>query len=70
MPNLMRPLTVPAGSCRAAVSKPDESLVDAVILAAAAEVEHYEVAVYETLLAYAEARDVPGVSGLLRQNLQ
>jgi ferritin-like metal-binding protein YciE len=56
--------------CSAAVSKTDERLTDAVILAAAAEVEHYEIAGYETLLAHAEARDVPGVSGLLRQNLQ
>jgi ferritin-like metal-binding protein YciE len=56
--------------CGAAVNKADESLVDAVILAAAAELEHYETAVYETLLAHAEARDIPRISGLLRQNLQ
>jgi ferritin-like metal-binding protein YciE len=56
--------------CSAAVKKTDESLVDAVILAAAAELEHYETAVYETLLANAEVREVPRVCALLRQNLQ
>ena len=40
----------------ATIKKTDDSLVDAVILAAATESEHYEIAVYETLITNAEAR--------------
>jgi ferritin-like metal-binding protein YciE len=54
----------------AAMKKTDEDIVDAVILAGATEVEHYEIAVYETLLTNAEARGNPEVAALLRQNLQ
>ena len=48
----------------------DESLVDAVVLAAAAETEHHEIAVYEGLIAYAEALGHGTVVGLLRDNLR
>ena len=48
----------------------DESLVDAVILASAAETEHHEIAVYEGLIAYAEALGHGTVVGLLRDNLR
>ncbi len=48
----------------------DESLVDAVILAGAAETEHHEIAVYEGLIAYAEALGHGTVVGLLRDNLR
>jgi ferritin-like metal-binding protein YciE len=54
----------------AAMKKTDESIIDAVILAGATEVEHYEIAVYETLLTNAEARGNPEVAALLRQNLE
>ena len=54
----------------AAMKKTDEHIVDAVILAAATETEHYEIAVYETLVLNAEARGAPDVAALLRQNLE
>ena len=44
--------------------------MDAVILAAATESEHYEIAVYETLVVNAEARGAAEVAELLRQNLE
>lgn len=55
---------------KATIKKTDDALVDAVILAAATESEHYEIAVYETLITYAEARDASEVAALLRQNLE
>ena len=55
---------------KATIKKTDDSLVDAVILAAAAESEHYEIAVYETLITNAEARGASEVAALLRQNLE
>jgi len=48
----------------------DDVLVDAVILAGAAETEHHEIAVYENLIAYAEALGHGTVAGLLRDNLR
>lgn len=54
----------------AAIKKTDTSVVDVVILAAVTEVEHYEIAVYETLITHAETRGAPQVAALLRQNLQ
>ena len=41
---------------KSTMKKTDESLVDTVILAGALETEHYEIAVYETLITNAEAR--------------
>jgi ferritin-like metal-binding protein YciE len=55
---------------KATIKKTDDSLVDVVILAAATESEHYEIAVYETLITNAEARGASEVAALLRQNLE
>ena len=55
---------------KATIKKTDDSLVDAVVLAAATESEHYEIAVYETLVTNAEARGVTDVAALLRENLE
>jgi ferritin-like metal-binding protein YciE len=55
---------------KATIKKTDDSLVDAVILAAATESEHYEIAVYETLITNAEARGAVEIAALLRQNLE
>jgi ferritin-like metal-binding protein YciE len=54
---------------KATIKKTDDALVDAVILAAAAESEHYEIAVYETLITNAEARGAGDVAALLQRNL-
>jgi ferritin-like metal-binding protein YciE len=51
------------------IKKTDDSLVDAVVLSAATESEHYEIAVYETLVTNADARGATDVAALLRQNL-
>ena len=55
---------------KATIKKTDDSLVDAIVLAAATESEHYEIAVYETLLTNAQARGAGEVAELLRQNLE
>ena len=55
---------------KSVLKKTDDSLVDAVILAAASESEHYEIAVYETLITNADARGATQVAALLRQNLE
>lgn len=55
---------------KATVKKTDGSLVDVVILSAAIESEHYEIAVYVTLTTNAEARGASDVADLLRQNLE
>lgn len=54
----------------AAMKKTDEQIVDAVILTGATEVEHYEIAVYESLVTNAEARGALEVAALLRQTLE
>jgi ferritin-like metal-binding protein YciE len=54
----------------ALIKKTDDALVDVVVLAAATESEHYEIAVYETLITNAEARGATDVAALLRQNLE
>ena len=53
----------------ATIKKTDDALVDAVVLSAATESEHYEIAVYETLVTNGEARGAAEVVALLRQNL-
>jgi ferritin-like metal-binding protein YciE len=58
-----------ASDSKATIKKTDAALVDVVILAAAAESEHYEIAVYETLITHAEARGATEVVALLRRNL-
>jgi len=55
---------------QATIKKTDDSVVDAVLLAGAAETEHHEIAVYETLITNAKARGAEPVAELLRQNLE
>ncbi len=55
---------------KATIKKTDDTLVDAVILAAATESEHHEIAVYETLITNAEARGASQVAELLQRNLE
>jgi ferritin-like metal-binding protein YciE len=52
------------------IKKADDSVVDAVILSGAAETEHHEIAVYEGLIAEAEAMGKHDVVRLLRENLE
>ena len=47
----------------------DDSLVDTVILAGAAETEHHEIAVYEGLITHAGAMGHDDVVSLLEENL-
>jgi ferritin-like metal-binding protein YciE len=58
-----------ANEGRAMLKKTDDSLADVVIVALASEAEHYEVAVYESLIANADARKATAVAKLLRENL-
>jgi ferritin-like metal-binding protein YciE len=44
--------------------------VEDVVLAAATETEHHEIAVYEELITYAEAMGRQDVAALLRENLE
>ena len=48
----------------------EEELNDAVILAGCAETEHHEIAVYETLIAQADALGQEDIVPLLRENLE
>jgi ferritin-like metal-binding protein YciE len=52
------------------VKRSDDGIVDAVILAGAADTEHHEIAVYDWLITEAEALGHADVAGLLRQNLE
>jgi ferritin-like metal-binding protein YciE len=54
----------------ATIKKTDDTLVDAVILWAATESEHYEIAIYQTLITHADARGATDIATLLRQNLE
>jgi ferritin-like metal-binding protein YciE len=54
----------------ATIKKTDDALVDVIILAAVTESEHYEIAVYETLITHADARRASEVAALLQQNLE
>jgi ferritin-like metal-binding protein YciE len=47
-----------------------DDLVDAVLLAGAAETEHYEIAAYEWLITHAEGLDHREIATLLRANLE
>ena len=58
-----------AKEAAASISKTDSSIVDAVLLAGGLETEHYEIAVYETLVTNAEARGAHEVAALLKANL-
>jgi ferritin-like metal-binding protein YciE len=55
---------------KANIKKADDSIVDAVILSAAAETEHHEIAVYEGLITHAQAMGKQDVVELLQQNLE
>lgn len=55
---------------QAMLKKTDDSLVDAIVLVAATESEHYEIAVYETLITNAKARGASEVAELLTRNLE
>jgi ferritin-like metal-binding protein YciE len=57
-----------AKEAAASISKTNSSIVDAVLLAGGLETEHYEMAVYETLITNAEARGASDVAVLLKQN--
>jgi ferritin-like metal-binding protein YciE len=52
------------------VGKVDETLVDAVILAGAAETEHLEIAMYRGLITQAEALGEDDIVALLQENLE
>jgi len=59
-----------ASESKTMIKKSDDSLPDVLILAVASEAEHYEIAVYETLIANADARrGATAVGKLLRENL-
>jgi ferritin-like metal-binding protein YciE len=55
---------------KANIKKTDDALVDAVILSGAAETEHHEIAVYESLITQADAMGRANVVTLLRENLE
>jgi ferritin-like metal-binding protein YciE len=55
---------------KATMKMTDDRIIDAVILAAATETEHHEIAVYETLVTNADARGATEVADLLRMNLE
>jgi ferritin-like metal-binding protein YciE len=55
---------------KANIKKSDDSVVDAVILSAAAETEHHEIAVYEGLITEAQAMGKQDIVQLLQQNLE
>ena len=55
---------------KANIKMADDSVVDDVILGAAAATEHHEIAVYETLITHAEELGQPDVVRLLQQNLE
>lgn len=57
-----------AKEANATIKMSEAAIVDAVILAAVAESEHYEIAVYDTLIAEAEARGATEVTALLQHN--
>lgn len=52
------------------IRRTEDQFVDAVILGGAAETEHHEIAVYEWLIAHAEAMGWEDVARMLRPNLE
>jgi ferritin-like metal-binding protein YciE len=52
------------------IKRTKAELVDSVILAAAAETEHHEIAVYEWLMCEAEAMENQEAVRLLQENLE
>jgi ferritin-like metal-binding protein YciE len=55
---------------KANVKKTDDAIVDSIILSGAAETEHHEIAVYESLITQARALGRQEVVRLLEQNLE
>jgi ferritin-like metal-binding protein YciE len=55
---------------KADIKMADDSVGDAVILTGAAETEHHEIAVYESLITQAEELGQPDAVRLLQQNLE
>ena len=55
---------------KANIKMADDSVVDAVILSGAAETEHHEIAVYESLITQAEELGQPDAVRLLEENLK
>ena len=55
---------------KANIKMADDSVIDAVILSGAAETEHHEIAVYESLVTQAEEFGQTDVVRLLQQNLE
>ena len=55
---------------KATIELAQGDLVDDVVLAAATETEHHEIAVYEELITFAEAMRRDDVAALLRENLE
>ena len=55
---------------KANIKMADDSVVDAVILSGAAETEHHEIAVYESLLTQAEPFGNEEITRLLKENLE
>ena len=58
-----------AKEAAATVKKTDPSIIDAVLLSGGLEAEHFEIAVYQVLVANAEARGAHEVAALLQENL-
>jgi len=54
---------------KSTIRKADDSVVDEVILAGAAEAEHHEIAVYRNLIANARAMGREDVAEILQRNL-
>lgn len=57
-----------AKDAEAMIKRTDDTLLDTVILAAAAESEQWEIAVYDTLIAHAEARGATEAVAFLQRN--
>jgi ferritin-like metal-binding protein YciE len=55
---------------KANIKMADDSVVDEVILSGAAETEHHEIAVYESLITHAEQLANPEITQLLQENLE
>jgi ferritin-like metal-binding protein YciE len=55
---------------KANIKKTDDAIVDSIILSGAAETEHHEIAVYESLITNAQAMGRDDVVNLLRENLE
>ena len=55
---------------KANIKMADDSVIDAVILTGAAETEHHEIAVYESLITQAEELGQPDAVRLLEENLK